>query len=277
VDFAEALDLAWKSERAYWPDSAILDACGIDECFVITGEATGARAFVQRDDENRLQWVAFRGTQTAADLRLDARFAHVTDLELDVQLHEGFAAGVAELMPELTEHVRPAYRTWFTGHSLGGAMAVVAALRFEARGLPVRVVTFGQPKATNAAGARRADSLLDVTRFVRGRDAVPQVPPLSWKPGGKKIGSYAHFGREVVVDDTSFMCLQGHADRPLDFSFWRNPVRVEQLEDHRMAGYLKRLEELMLASLPDVPDGDGDEDEEPAVEEDGTDDSGAEE
>jgi hypothetical protein len=44
-----------------------------------------------------------------------------------------------------------------------------------------------------------------------------------------------------------------------------------------MAGYLKRLEELMLASLPDVPDGDGDEDEEPAVEEDGTDDSGAEE
>jgi hypothetical protein len=28
--------------------------------------------------------------------------------------------------------------------------------------------------------------------------------------------------------------------------------------------------------LPDVPDGDGDENQEPAVEEDGTDDSGAE-
>jgi hypothetical protein len=76
VDLAEALDLAWKSEMAYQPDSAILGACGIDQCFVVTGTATGARAYVQRDDENGMQWAAFRGTKTLADARLDGRYLH---------------------------------------------------------------------------------------------------------------------------------------------------------------------------------------------------------
>jgi hypothetical protein len=121
---------------------------------------------------------------------------------------------------------------------------------------------------TCAAGARKADSLLNLTRFVRGRDAVPHLPPLSWKPGGKEIGSYAHFGREVLLDDSGFTCLEAHLTSPLDFSYWRDPVKLESLEDHRMAGYLERLEALLAKSVEEslfLPDGeeDGDADVEP--------------
>jgi triacylglycerol lipase len=262
VNYAEALDLAWKSETAYRPDSEIIGSCGIDHCIVITGETTGARAYVQRDDENHLQWVAFRGTRETSGVRLDAGYVRFPDPELDVPLHEGFAAGAAELFPELAEHLRPGYHTWFTGHGLGGAMAVITALRMERLGIRPRVITFGQPKVTSVAGARAADTLLDLTRFVRGRDVMAQVPPVSWVPDGRESGSYAHFGREVVIDADGADCRRP-APR-LDFPFWRDPVRLEALQEHHLAGYLDLLEKLLMESLDvpedlDIDEGDGSE------------------
>jgi triacylglycerol lipase len=251
VDLAEALDLAGKSDRAYLSEAAIRGACGSDSCFIVTGAVTGARVFVQRDDVNRLQWAAFRGTQNTADAKLDARYTHVADSSLGMPLHEGFAAGVAELLPSLMTALRPGYRTRFTGHSLGGAMAVVAALELKAMGVvDARVVTFGQPKVTNGAGARKAAAMVDLTRFVHGGDLVAQAPPLSWKPGGRELGSYAHFGREVLLGEGGFTCHEGHVEDPLDLSRWRDPVGLRDLKDHRVAEYLNELDALMLSNPP---------------------------
>lgn len=48
----------------------------------------------------------------------------------------------------------PAPRPWLTGHSLGGAIAHLLALRFAVAGLSVaEVVTFGAPQVTDATGA----------------------------------------------------------------------------------------------------------------------------
>jgi hypothetical protein len=85
-----------------------------------------------------------------------------------------------------------------TGYSIGGAMSVLLAKYLAVNGYQVTdVVTFGQPKVTDAAGAGSfAD--LPLLRFVNHRDPVPHMPP-----DGIGESNLVHFGPEVVLYDGS--------------------------------------------------------------------------
>ena len=91
---------------------------------------------------------------------------------------------------------------YVAGHSLGGAMAVLFALRLagseDARDLNGRlraIYTFGQPLAT---GRPLPESALPVARrlfrHVHARDVVPSLPPAAW-------GALEHFGQEFHYAD----------------------------------------------------------------------------
>ena len=245
VDFTEALKYAALAERAYAPDSAVKTACGLDSCFLFTGPTTGARAFLQVNDGAKEQWLAFRGTAAFSDVKLDADYTQSDDSILHIRLHRGFAKAVQDLSPLYAPHLRAGYRTRLTGHSLGGAMAAVAGLYLRAEGFDVQVETFGQPKVTNAAGARRADSL-NLVRFLNGVDLVTQVPPLSYNPG--KLGSYEHFGREVaLLDGKGYECLQEHYRKRFDPESWWNQAQEEAVKDHGIEKYLAKLKALAPA------------------------------
>lgn len=244
VDFAEALQYADLAGLAYAPDSSVRAACGRDSCFLFAGPATGARAYLRRDDSAKVQWLAFRGTAALSDVRLDADYTQRDDSLAGVRLHKGFARAVADLTPLFAPHLRAGYRTRLTGHSLGGALAAITGLHLRAQGFEVKVVTFGQPKVTNAAGARRADSL-DLVRFLNGRDLVTQVPPLDWSPG--KLGSYEHFGREVALLDGpgGYECLQEHYRKRYDPEAWWDQAKEEAVRDHGLARYVEKLKALV--------------------------------
>lgn len=247
VDFAEALHFATLAELAYAPDSSVHTACGNDSCFLFTGPATSARAYLRVDDSAKVQWLAFRGTAALSDVKLDADYTQSDDPELGIRLHKGFARAVADLNPLIAPHLRAGYRTRLTGHSLGGAMAAIEGLHLRARGFDVKVMTFGQPKVTNAAGARHADSL-DLVRFLNGKDLVTQVPPLDWKPG--KLGSYEHFGREVaLLDGKGYECLQEHYRKRYDPESWWEQAKEEAVRDHGLARYLEKLKALVPDAL----------------------------
>ncbi|WP_437302847.1 lipase family protein [Sorangium sp. So ce388] len=86
---------------------------------------------------------------------------------------------------------------YITGHSLGAAMAVLAAARLftdgrygDLRQLLRGVYTFGQPMVGDAAFAARAGELFGdrYFRFLYANDIVPRLPPLS-------TGRFVHFGR----------------------------------------------------------------------------------
>jgi triacylglycerol lipase len=242
VNFAEAARFAEKAELAYEPDSTVLQSCKADSCFILTGAATGARAYVQRDDSAKVQWVAFRGTQTVSDVRLDAGYTQEPDTALHIYLHHGFAAATEDLYSALLPHLREGYRTKVTGHSLGGAVAAITALRLSARGFQVQCMTFGQPKVTNAEGAKKSASL-DLTRFIQGKDVVALVPPIDWSPDGR-LGAYEHFGREVELDGQGYECLQEHYSKRFDPGSWWDEAKIESVEDHRIAKYQAKLTEL---------------------------------
>lgn len=97
-----------------------------------------------------------------------------------ITVHAGFRA-VADAM---WKHVNDKYgplkerysRVHVTGHSLGGAIAVLIAMRLEDEGVPSHAVTFAQPKVTNIDGGRKYDASLDLTRVVFEDDPVPTLP-----------------------------------------------------------------------------------------------------
>ena len=62
-----------------------------------------------------------------------------------------------------------------TGHSLGGAMALLVGAVMTNRGLsPAEIVTFGAPKC----GRLKLLDNLNVTCYRNGKDIVPTVPPI---------------------------------------------------------------------------------------------------
>jgi triacylglycerol lipase len=255
VDFAEALHYATLSELAYAADTAIQTACGHDSCFIFTGATTKARAFVQVNDSAKTQWIAFRGTQTFSDFKLDADYTQLEDSVLHIHLHKGFAAATKDLYPMILPHLRAGYKTHVTGHSLGGAIAAISGLYLQAAGFTVDVETFGQPKVTNEAGAKKCASL-NLVRFLNGQDLVTQVPPLNYRPGAD-LGSYEHFGREVALlgDGKGYECLTEHYRKRYDPEAWWAQVQEEALKDHGIALYLEKLK--ALAPKGDVAVGEG--------------------
>jgi predicted lipase len=84
-----------------------------------------------------------------------------------------------------------------TGHSLGGALAVLAALDFTLKGIKVSsVFTFGCPRVGDPVFAHWWDSRVapgNAYRFVHRSDLVPHLPPSNMAV--KK--AFKHVGKEL--------------------------------------------------------------------------------
>ena len=150
--------------------------------------------------------LAFRGTQVfkpgdalskfravARDYWTDARIERRPEAD-GSWVHAGFADSCSELMDRLQASglLASSRRWWLAGHSLGGALAVLAAERLA--GIPgqrvVGVATYGQPRVGNDRHAARLEGL-PICRVVHGCDAIPTLPP-------ERLG-FAHAPSEHVL------------------------------------------------------------------------------
>jgi pimeloyl-ACP methyl ester carboxylesterase len=97
--------------------------------------------------------------------------------------HSGFAKGAEAIWPRLDSYhcaLPNGVAVTYTGHSLGGALALVLAAihaRRVAR-IPFRVVTFGAPRIAflNPWLGRLARSGFEAIEYQRAGDIVPDVP-----------------------------------------------------------------------------------------------------
>jgi triacylglycerol lipase len=111
-------------------------------------------------------------------------------------LHRGFAEAVETVWPAIqtaiASRTAPAQPLFFTGHSLGGALTILAASRapLEPNVQQVVVYTFGSPRT---GGDKFFDAYglgASTFRFIDGTDIVPTVPPAL-------LGHYRHVGQAV--------------------------------------------------------------------------------
>lgn len=158
--------------------------------------------------------VAFRGTQVfwpgrpaafgavMADWLTDARTGLVASGH-GGEVHEGFKAALDQVWQPLHAIVKemrrenPRRALWITGHSLGGALATLAAGRWgtESAGL----YTYGCPLVGDEVFSR--DFIVPAHRFVHQTDLVTEVPLYGLRMGLPSGWSrYCHVGTRHWID-----------------------------------------------------------------------------
>ncbi len=160
--------------------------------------------FVERFEGNVL--VTFRGT---ADVRnwltdMDA-FRTLPRWAEGGEIHAGFAAAIDNIWDELLAETQTSScclhpsSLILTGHSLGGALAMLAAFRLRDR--VEAVYTFGQPRVGNKAFALFYDYALKERTFrvVHADDIVPRLPP--WLAGYRAAAHDVFFPSPKITND----------------------------------------------------------------------------
>lgn len=150
-------------------------------------EHDGAQAHAFWNKEEYV--LAFRGTEPdelsdiLADLNAIPRGAMTHGL-----VHSGFRGELDNIWKDVErnhiQHYAPNKRFYITGHSLGAAMATIAASRFEDFGDVTQLTTFGSPRV----GTRKFVKNIRTKhmRFVNNNDIVTKVP--LWLMGYKHHG-----------------------------------------------------------------------------------------
>lgn len=202
-DPRNAATLAAACQIAYYPAEqgakAFKDELGMDAKLI---SVDNTQAYVAGNDANLI--VAFRGSETPASLdglkdwlltnavnllmvpegRLGTDFAAAG---VGAKFHMGFVGAITEIWDLLFAEVDAQMKAkdrplWVTGHSLGGALALLAGWLFKRKFINVhQIVTFGAPMIGNAeaAAAITREFPGQVFRYVNPPDPVPLLPMMS--------------------------------------------------------------------------------------------------
>lgn len=199
-----------------------------------------------------VQTIAIRGTANLENAMMDLDIELQPDAKLDILLHKGFASGARAVYKDIKPYIDADKPVQITGHSLGGAIAVVLAMYLTQDDYRVtQVITFGQPKVTNVTGAGKFASL-PLIRVVTPKDLVPLVPPIS-PLQIKDLDIYWHMGEEVILlGDHQFSQTSGLKSMLRATKFTSSIPNENNIMAHLMQTYLDRIDEL-LNSADEIP------------------------
>jgi predicted lipase len=162
--------------------------------------STDVTGFVAVDHTNQLIVISFRGSQTIDAWRTNLDFGTtITDVCSGCTAHTGFWKSWTDARDRVVPAVKqtsvafPTYKITVTGHSLGGAVAILAAASLRNAGYTVALYNFGSPRIggskissyiTNQAGGNY--------RVTHWNDPVPKLPLLTM--------GYVHVSPEYYIN-----------------------------------------------------------------------------
>jgi len=135
------------------------------------------QAFLASSDKYKMNVLAFRGTEAdIEDIKTDLKG---TTIEIDgASIHRGFYNAFNHVKDDIEGALKilnsNGYPLYITGHSLGGALALLAT-KFLASDSLGACYTFGSPRV--ASSTFGDDIKTPIYRIVNAADLVPRVPP----------------------------------------------------------------------------------------------------
>jgi triacylglycerol lipase len=238
-DVRNAKFLALASDLAYFPQSeggpAFQSQLGLDAKLISVGNT---QCYVGTNKEHIV--VAFRGTESpttidglkdwllndAVNLLIQPTGPLAADFvaaAVGARWHMGFITAIhAVWEPVFTmvnaEVEKEDRHVWVTGHSLGGALALLGGWLLNRKALSVhQIYTYGAPMVGNDAVAKAIDREFagKVFRYVNTEDPIPKLPTLSLI-----ANQYLHCQREVglgaVAAASAASFFQGFVGKAVD-------------------------------------------------------------
>ena len=201
---------------------------GLGMSIVSTFDGNGTQAILVSNDKFLV--LAFRGTEKTSikDIRTGAK-AKIAQCETGGKIHMGFKEAYEAVALDIQEKINEDQFSdkplFITGHSLGGALATIAAKKLSHKGGIAACYTFGSPRVGDdewIAGMKTS-----VYRVVNAADCVTMMPPgkvtmdtLCWaikripyvgeaaRSWVSKLGGYLHCGDMRYLTD----CWRGQYD-----------------------------------------------------------------
>jgi hypothetical protein len=208
--YSDGQTLADKLQYYGFPNNSVREISVVNEAMLVV-----ATSFFIQSSDGRVGILVFRGTEPGNIMNwlTDAAtnwkdFAHG-------RVHSGFFNNVEAIWDDVEHALSEACATtakgrrqmetlYLGGHSLGGAMAILAAARMFAAGEASAwcralkgIYTFGQPMVGDKSFAESSNLRFGhlLHRHVFHQDAVPSLPP-------KTVEAFAHFGQLRVAEST---------------------------------------------------------------------------
>lgn len=223
--------------------------------FLFFVEKDNAEAIIAEDEEN--YYIAIAGTELneIKDVIADLKFKKTKTKEGFV--HEGMYEYYNKIAFKILKNILSLIKEKpkniiFTGHSLGGSMAVLAASNFTDRNIKTSVVTFGQPKVGDYEFCQYYKNKLNYARIVIKDDIITKLPP--------SIMGYSHFGFKIILDtspplsETSLLeyikdkgkyylldtivSLITNINYFIRISIW---FSISMIRNHKMSSYLEEI------------------------------------
>lgn len=162
--------------------------------------STDVTGYIAADHTNKLIVVAFRGSTSFKNWLTDLAFAKKqTDICASCTAHHGFWQSWLDardrVLPAVAQATaaNPSYQLRVTGHSLGGAIAALAAASLRNDNYTVAMYTFGSPRI---GGTKISEYITQQPggnyRVTHWNDPVPKLPPIA-------VG-YVHISPEYYIN-----------------------------------------------------------------------------
>lgn len=203
----------------------------------IDSKFTSTTVFVRR--ERGMDFVIFRGTATARDWATNLM---VWPWRVNgTWVHAGFALAQRSVHKKIMKHLNSKRKTVIVGHSLGGALAFVMALRLKNKKINnkkfkcLHLITFGKPNTQVKSKKQHMEHLDTNLSVVAGSDLVTLVPKMLFGADAKYMIYHGNDGKDYLNPTKDF--------RDKD----RKGYIKESISDHFMnTSYGPRMENLNL-------------------------------
>ncbi|MTJ51570.1 DUF2974 domain-containing protein [Anabaena sp. UHCC 0253] len=259
-----ALCLAYASKYTYGLNTPIPEAVKknifqltktfeVEPFFYSHGDLSGFVGYFQYEN-NEYIVIAFRGSEAPGDWATNFQFAQIEDFNSQGMIHSGFANIIdkhyIDIKNIIERKLNKNQKLLLTGHSLGGALAILAATRFSPFIEVEAVYTYGSPRVGDQVFVQSYKPTH--YRVEYGNDIVPHLPisrgitslvlndtpiPIEYQHTG--ILNYLVKGQKKIEDLTGWNRLKSEIFKG-NLANYLKPEKI--LDNHSIDSYIKYLE-----------------------------------